>query len=388
MLLHFFLFILVILLLIAVLVYAFWLPNIYPNRGLLFRRKKFYSKKLYDTESSVYDGEKESKFRNKNIHATNIKNNPNTIEAERIMDKQTVDNKKPGLWQRLKNLLKADDDEQSINNNSQQKEKKLDTKTVFNPLKNTQQRSSSTKDTEADNLASDPVADNKPENSAQNSTYEHNASADQSTNASDGSTAQQENAAAEESATANLADDEQPDQQNASEETLDAEHTEQASETNEDSSNTNNTQLNEEHNDVAILYLKSDSILSGSRIVREFDRYGFRYNKQTGFYHRYDETFKNTLFCVANINEPGKFDDLHEVNTFQTNGLVFFLELKNIEPENYTVIVKRMFSFAGLVSKQLSCDVLDENGNIITKNNIDAIIKVYLQKKPIKHWAE
>lgn len=92
---------------------------------------------------------------------------------------------------------------------------------------------------------------------------------------------------------------------------------------------------------------------------------------EMGIYHYNVERLdkKHSVYCVANMLKPGSFD-IAQMETFETPGLTFILQLPG--PEDELKSFNIMTEHAQRLAAFLNGDLLDENRNPVSKQSISS----------------
>lgn len=77
-----------------------------------------------------------------------------------------------------------------------------------------------------------------------------------------------------------------------------------------------------------LIKANADNAFSGSKILKATEAVGFEFGEMNIFHHHGTEDLKSeqAIFSLASMYEPGYFD-MEKMRTFQTNGLVMFMQL-------------------------------------------------------------
>ncbi|MFI3256086.1 MAG: cell division protein ZipA C-terminal FtsZ-binding domain-containing protein [Psittacicella sp.] len=373
MVLHIFLVTIIAIGIILVFTYIFWPSTLYKNKGIFYKRKKIYSKRAYGTNGEVYDNQRHDKFRNKNIPATNHVANPNTLEADRIMVKQTIDNQKESFFSSvLKKINSFFNDEESskkknksINKLNSEKplEEKIDTQELFKPQNTLKQTKEISNQSDINNQTTHEALNNTKQEVAQKTINpEKDLTEENNLNFSDkGITIKM------------------PDFYQAENSEQDNNH-ELIKNASQDPTNLESIieekPLESQYKTVS-LYIISKYGFLGRAISDEMEKYGFTFNLQDGFFHYHLNNNVNnpTLFMASNMMSPGIFKDIY-TSTEKIQGILLHMRIPSYKGAKDSDNLKKLFVIAKLLCQSLDANLVDESG----ENVNDLTLDKYLEK--------
>ena len=116
---------------------------------------------------------------------------------------------------------------------------------------------------------------------------------------------------------------------------------------------------------------KGAETISGPKLLKAIGEVDMQFGAMNIFHHYgLGEKMEQPIFSLANMIEPGNFD-MNTIDTFETNGLVFFLCLPSpLDPE---VVFELMLNTGERLAGMLNADLYDEKRRVITDNWITQV---------------
>jgi cell division protein ZipA len=134
---------------------------------------------------------------------------------------------------------------------------------------------------------------------------------------------------------------------------------------------------------IIVLYITSPAgeSFKGMAIRSAAEAVGMRFG-QFGVFHHFgvgESRSKQSLFCLASMYEPGKFD-LSQISTYQTAGLVLIMRLPL--PIDGQVAFELMLNTAQRLAKRLSGDLRDDKRELLTPSKIESLRSLVADVSP------
>ncbi len=139
---------------------------------------------------------------------------------------------------------------------------------------------------------------------------------------------------------------------------------------------------------ILVLYLvvPPDSPYLGEAIWSAAEAVGMQFGEMGVFHHFGIGAMRlpQSLFCLANMFEPGRFD-LDQMDEFETSGLVLFMPLP--PPGDKQVAFELMLNTAQRLSKRLGGELLDEHHEPLSAASIERLrtLVASAERDPLPH---
>ena len=132
--------------------------------------------------------------------------------------------------------------------------------------------------------------------------------------------------------------------------------------------------------DIIVLYIlaKSSDLLAGDKINSVALANSLEFGRMNIF-HRLDEN-RQTLFSMANMNEPGNFDP-DSIHDLKTSGLTMFMQLSNLS--NPSDDFDEMLRCAYHISEMLGASLCNQNRQPITQADAEYYRNLISQKENV-----